>query len=63
MSAAVRRYEGIKKGRSQEVTSRVGESRGLALRKVPGFSGCYVFDDGEGVSTSIGLFEDSKEAP
>ena len=54
MSATVRRYEGIDKVRSEEITREVGESLLPALRKLPGFSGCYVFDDGEGVLTSIG---------
>jgi hypothetical protein len=36
MYATVRRYEGIDKARILP-----------ALRKLPGFSGCYVFDDGE----------------
>jgi hypothetical protein len=44
MYGTVRRYEGIDKVRSEEVTSKVGESPLPALRKVPGFSGCYVFE-------------------
>ena len=54
MHASVRRYEGIDKVRSEDVTRKVGQSPVLGLRKVPGFSGCYVFDDGEGILTSIG---------
>ena len=59
MSATLRRYEGIDKVRSEEITREVNESllpalRKLPLRKLPGFSGCYVFDDGERVQTSIG---------
>jgi hypothetical protein len=49
MSATVRRYEGIDKVRSEEITREVGESLLPALRTLPGFSGCYVFDEGEGV--------------
>ena len=55
MSTTVRRYEGIDKVRSEEITREVGESLLPALRKLPRFSGCYVFDDGESVLTSIGL--------
>jgi hypothetical protein len=44
MSATVRRYERIDKVRSEDVTRTVGESLVPALRKVPGFSGCYVFE-------------------
>ena len=54
MSATVRRHEGIDKVRSEDITRKIGESL-LPLRKLPGFSGCYVFDAGEGVSASIGL--------
>ncbi len=43
MHASVRRYEGIDKVRSEDVTRKVGQSPVLGLRKVPGFSGCYVF--------------------
>jgi hypothetical protein len=53
MSATLRRYERIDKVRSEDVTRMVGESLVPALRKVPGFSGCYVFDAGEGVFTSM----------
>jgi hypothetical protein len=55
MYASVRSYDGIDKVHCEEVTSKVGESPLPAMRKLPGFSGCYVFDDGESVSTSIGL--------
>ena len=44
MSTTVRRYEGIDKVRSEEITREVGESLLPALRKLPRFSGCYVFE-------------------
>ena len=68
MSATLRRYEGIDKVRSEEITREVNESllpalRKLPLRKLPGFSGCYVFDDGEGVRLDLDRsLEDSKDA-
>ena len=43
MVATVRRYEGVGKVRS-EGESTVGKRPLPALRKLPGFSGCYVFD-------------------
>ena len=43
MHASVRRDEGIDKVRSEDVTRKVGESPVPVLRKLPGFSGCYVF--------------------
>ena len=62
MYATVRRYEGIDKVRSAEVTSKVGESLLPTLSKLPGFGGYYLIDAGEGVFTSVGLFENSEEA-
>jgi hypothetical protein len=62
MYATVRRYEGIDKVRSEEITRKVGDSLLPALRTLPGFGGYYLIDAGDGVLTSIGLFEDSKEA-
>ena len=63
MSATVRRYEGIDKVRSEQITREVSESLLPALRKLPGFSGCYVFDDGEGVRLDLDRsLEDSKDA-
>jgi hypothetical protein len=55
MYTTVRHSEGSDKVRFEEVTRKVGESVLPAPRKLPGFSGCYVFDDSEGVSPSIGL--------
>ena len=55
MYATVRRDEGIDRVSSEEVTSKVGDGLLPALRQLPGFSGCYVFDAGEGVFTPIGL--------
>jgi hypothetical protein len=60
MYATVRHDEGIDRARSEEVTSKVGDGLLPALRKLPGFSGCYVFDPGEGVFTSIGLSRSRK---
>jgi hypothetical protein len=61
MSATVRRYEGIETVRSEESTREIGERLLPALRKLPGFSGCYVFDDGEGVLNLDRSVEDSKD--
>ena len=62
MYATVRRYEGIDKVRSEEITRKVGDSLLPSLRELPGFRGYYLIDAGEDVWTSIGLFETSKEA-
>ena len=57
MYATVRRYEGIDDVRPEEVTKKVGESLLPSLSKLPGFGGYYLIDAGEGVFTSVGLFE------
>ena len=62
MYATVRRYEGIDDVRSEEVTKKVGESLLPSLSKLPGFGGYYLIDAGEGVFTSVSLFENSKQA-
>ena len=62
MYVTVRRYEGIDKVRSEEITRKVGESLLPRLSELPGFGGYYLIDAGEGVFTSIGLFEDAREA-
>jgi hypothetical protein len=62
MYATVRRYEGIDKARSGEVTRKVAESLAPSLGKLPGFAGYYLIDAGDGVFTSISLFANSGEA-
>jgi hypothetical protein len=62
MYATVRRYEGIDKVRSEEVTRKVADSLVPRLRELPGFGGYYLIDAGEGVLTSVGLFETSAQA-
>ena len=44
MDGTVRRDEGIDRVRFEEVTSELGDGLLPALRKLPGFSGCYVFE-------------------
>jgi hypothetical protein len=60
--ATVRRYEGIDKVRSEEVTRKVGDSLLPSLCELPGFGGYYLIDAGGGVLTSVGLFETSAQA-
>ena len=62
MYATVRRYEGIDKVRSEEITRKVDQSLVPALSRLPGFGGYYLIDAGEGVLTSVGLFDTSGQA-
>ncbi len=62
MNATVRRYEGVDKSRTHELTKKFGESLLPRLSKVPGFSGYYLFEAGEGVMRSISFFDTSAQA-
>jgi len=62
MFATVRRYEGIDASHKDELTKKVGESLAPRLSKLPGFSGYFLIDTGEGVMSSIGLFDTSTQA-
>jgi hypothetical protein len=62
MYATVRRYEGVDRDRSEEITREVRESLLPSVSNLPGFGGYYLIDGGGTVLTSIGLFENAKEA-
>jgi hypothetical protein len=62
MFATVKRYEGIDVSKKDELTKKVGESLAPRLSKLPGFSGYFLIDTGEGVMSSIGLFDTSTQA-
>ena len=62
MFATVRRYEGVDKSRTEELTKRVGESLLPRLSKLPGFSGYYLIEAGNGIMSSIGFFDTSAQA-
>jgi hypothetical protein len=57
MFATIRRYEGVDENRTTELTSKVNETLMPKLNKLPGFKGYYLIDAGNGVFTSLGLFE------
>ena len=61
MHATIRRYEGIDTTRLNEVTGKVNETLVPQLRKLPGFSGYYLIEAGNGVLSSLGLFETSEQ--
>jgi hypothetical protein len=62
MHATIRRYEGIDTNRMNEVTGKVNETLVPQLRKLPGFSGYYLIEAGNGVLSSLGLFETAEQA-
>ena len=62
MHATVRRYEGVDQSRTDELTKKVNETLLPRLSKLPGFEGYYIIEAGEGVMSSIGLFDTSAHA-
>jgi hypothetical protein len=57
MHAIIRRYDGVDQNRTTELTSKVNETLLPKLSELPGFKGFYLIDAGNGVFTSLGLFE------
>jgi hypothetical protein len=57
MFATIRRYDGIDQNRTAELTGKVNETLVPQLRKMPGFAGYYLIEAGNGVFSSLGLFE------
>jgi hypothetical protein len=62
MHATIRRYEGVDTTRTDELAGKVNETLVPQLRKLPGFSGYYLIEAGNGVLSSLGLFETSEQA-
>ena len=57
MHATIRRYDGVDQTRTVELTRKVNESLVPKLNKLPGFAGYWLIDAGNGVFSSLGLFE------
>ena len=57
MFATIRRYDGVDQNRTVELTRKVNETLVPTLEKLSGFKGYYLIDAGNGVFSSLGLFE------
>ena len=62
MHATIRRYEGVDTTRMNEVAGKVKQTLVPQLRELPGFSGYYLIEAGNGVLSSFGLFETRDQA-
>ncbi len=62
MHATIRRYDGIDQARTDELTSKVRESLVPKLSKLQGFKGYYLVEAGNGIMSSLGLFETPEQA-
>lgn len=57
MFATIRRYDGVDQNRITELTGKVNETLVPKLRTLPGFKGYYLIEAGDGVFSSLNLFE------
>ena len=62
MFATIRRYEAIDQGRTSELVKKADETLVPSLSDLPGFSGYYLIEAGDGVMSSIGFFDTSDQA-
>ena len=57
MFATIRRYEAIDQGRTDELVKKADETLLPSLSELPGFSGYYLIEAGNGVMSSISVFD------
>jgi hypothetical protein len=62
MHATIRRYDGIDVARTAELTRRIDTSLVPKLSGLEGFKGYYLIEAGDGVMSSLGLFESAEQA-
>jgi len=62
MYAAVRRYEACDKTRASEIVKKTQNSLLPRLSEMPGFSGYYLIDAGNGVFSSVSIFDTEAQA-
>ena len=61
MHATIRRYDGVDQNRTTELKSKVNETLVPKLNKLPGFKGYFLIEAGNGVFSSLSLFETSEQ--
>jgi hypothetical protein len=62
MFATIRRYEGVDERRMSEIAKRAEQSLIPRLTQMPGFGSYYLIEAGQGVVTSVSVFETSEQA-
>jgi hypothetical protein len=62
MFATIRRYDGVDQNRTTELTSKVNQILVPKLNKLPGFVGYYLVEAGNGIFSSLSLFETREQA-
>jgi hypothetical protein len=62
MHATIRRYDGVDQNRTVELTGKVNETLIPKLNKLAGFKGYYMIEDGNGVLSSLSVFDTREQA-
>ena len=62
MHATINRYDGVDQNRTVELTGKVNETLVPQLSKMQGFKGYYLIEAGNGIISSLGLFETPEQA-
>jgi len=62
MFATIRRYESIDNTRADDLVKKADETLVPSLRELPGFSGYYLIDTGNGVMSSVSVFDTPEHA-
>ena len=62
MHATIRRYDGVNENRVAELTRKINETLLPKLKELPGFGGYWLIDAGNGLFSSMSLFETPEQA-
>jgi hypothetical protein len=62
MHVTIRRYEAVDQTRTSELVQKTEENLAPRLAKLPGFNGYYLIDTGNGVLSSISVFDTEADA-
>ncbi|MGZ8693690.1 MAG: hypothetical protein ACXWZT_13325 [Gaiellaceae bacterium] len=62
MFATIRRYDGVDQNRTVELTGKVNQTLVPQLSKLQGFKGYYMIEAGNGVISTLDLFETPEQA-
>lgn len=62
MYATIRRYEASDKTRTAEIVKKAHDSLLPRLSDMPGFGGYYLIDAGEGLFSSVSIFDTEAQA-
>ena len=62
MFATIRRYDAIDQERTSELVKKADETLVPSLDQLPGFSGYYLIEAGNGILSSISFFDTAEHA-